>query len=206
MSFHFDLSVKPPEGNDEMTNFLSHSLVEFFGANPRRLNEVIYIILRQDRISLRMLDWFIVNYSRRNSVRYRVDGAIFYVYENYKAQLRAYSKKRFDPFRRFGRFTMTTLHPQTQQPVSFETTIGQLCFFKWCIQNRVIAYIRRHFIEIFNVLKRKRINRNKGADKFDQELDELLVESDAPSGYSTPWGEGSESLDGVDSPYVVRFD
>jgi len=62
----------------------------------------------------------------------------FNVYQSYKAQLKAYSKKRFDPFCRRERTLFTC------GDTSLETTIGQLNFFKWAIANLVIDYIEIH--------------------------------------------------------------
>ena len=62
---------------------------------------------------------------------------------NYKLKLKAYSKKRFDPFCRWDRITIP--YNDNSQVV---TTIGQLNFFKWALENKVIEYIELHYKEI----------------------------------------------------------
>jgi len=68
----------------------------------------------------------------------------FNVYNSYKSQLKAYSKKRFDPFCRRER--IETLINNTY----LNTTIGQLNFFRWIINNNVIDYIQENIIDIEN--------------------------------------------------------
>ena len=66
----------------------------------------------------------------------------FNVYVRYKAQLKSYSKKSFDPFCRKDRIT------DWGPDGNITTTIGQLNFFKWAIQNNVLQYIEDNLSEI----------------------------------------------------------
>ena len=75
------------------------------------------IINGQSKISLRVMDWFVTNYSKKNNISYLInkDGNIinsisdnqtgkeFVVYLDYKLQLKGYQKKQFDPFCRRSR-------------------------------------------------------------------------------------------------------
>ena len=65
----------------------------------------------------------------------------FKVYNDYKLKLKAYSKRRFDPFCRWDRIKM----PFGNKEYSIETTIGQLNFFKWAIENKIIRYIEENY-------------------------------------------------------------
>ena len=65
------------------------------------------------------------------------------VHHSYKSQLKAYSKKRFDPFCRRNRILF-----RFDEDNELETTIGQLNFFRWTIQNSVLTYISEHLEEI----------------------------------------------------------
>ena len=65
----------------------------------------------------------------------------FKVYNDYKLKLKAYSKKRFDPFCRWDRITIPY-----KQDSHIQTTIGQLNFFKWAIENNVIHYIEQNYL------------------------------------------------------------
>ena len=58
-------------------------------------------------------------------------------------KLKAYSKKRLDPFCRWERINIPYKNGS-----SIETTIGQLNFFKWALENKVIDYIEQHYDEI----------------------------------------------------------
>ena len=58
-------------------------------------------------------------------------------------KLKAYSKKRFDPFCRWERVQFPYDNDR-----SIQTTIGQLNFFKWAIENKVIDYINNNYKDI----------------------------------------------------------
>jgi hypothetical protein len=60
----------------------------------------------------------------------------FLVHDNYKCQLKEYNKKNFDPFCRWTRIRM--YYDKTK---FFFTTVAQLNFFKWAIENYVLDYI-----------------------------------------------------------------
>jgi hypothetical protein len=60
------------------------------------------------------------------------------VYLAYKAHLKAYSKKMFDPFCRWKRI----------QFLGMNTTVGQLNFFEWAIQDEVLDYLEAHYEDI----------------------------------------------------------
>jgi len=134
------------------------SLHAFFG-NTYNRDQLISVLSDDKKISLRSIDWFITNYSKKNNIYYLIysdednnpsfdDENNEYrnnmnVFHSYKSQLKAYSKKRFDPFCRRDRilFKMDENH-------SVETTIGQLNFFRWAISNLVINYIELYKDEI----------------------------------------------------------
>ena len=59
---------------------------------------------------------------------------------DYKLKLKAYSKKRFDPFCRWERINIPYKNGDYIQ-----TTIGQLNFFKWALENEVINYISDNY-------------------------------------------------------------
>ena len=90
------------------------------------------------RVSLRVLDWLVTNYSKKNNIVYTatVDGCTvaFNMFLEYKCQLKAYSKRHFDMFCRRERIEFRGLR----------TTVGQLNFFKWAISSGVLAYARQH--------------------------------------------------------------
>tara|TARA_B100000768_G_scaffold178033_1_gene193140 strand:- start:1511 stop:1939 length:429 start_codon:yes stop_codon:yes gene_type:complete len=98
-------------------------------------------------ISLRNLEWFITNYSKKNNLTYKTrDGKLFSVHCAYKSSLDGYSKKLFDPFCRSNK--MQYIVPGTSDKIS--TTVAQLNFIRWCIKNSIVDYIRNHHSDLFN--------------------------------------------------------
>lgn len=110
------------------------------------LDKMLKIITGESRISLRIVDWFATNYAKKNYTLYTIEQTIdnvcrrFKVYDDYKLKLKAYSKKRFDPFCRWERISI----PYTNGKF-IETTIGQLNFFKWALENKVVDYIEGNY-------------------------------------------------------------
>lgn len=124
-------------GCNTQDNLLLNNLMLFY-TNETYLNTMLQIITGESKISLRIVDWFATNYAKKNFTIYDIDEEKrrFKVYEDYKLKLKAYSKKRFDPFCRWERICIPY-----KENKSIETTIGQLNFFKWAIENKVIDYI-----------------------------------------------------------------
>ena len=96
-------------------------------------------------ISLRVIDWFVTNYSREHDITYTLPhtGKPFNVHESYKSQLKAYSKRQFDPFCRRNRINF-----YYKEDSKVVTTVGQLNFFRWAIEHHVIDYVREHLADI----------------------------------------------------------
>ena len=105
------------------------------------LENMLNIINGKSNISLRIVDWFVTNYSKNNfTVIEQTNGLRLKVYNDYKLKLKAYSKRRFDPFCRWDRITVPL-----DSTRSIETTIGQLNFFKWALENNIIKYINDYY-------------------------------------------------------------
>ena len=105
-------------------------------------SKMLNIINGNSTISLRIIDWFTTNYSKKYFITYINNNKRFNVYNDYKLQLKAYSKKRFDPFCRWDRISIP------YNDVEILTTIGQLNFFKWAIENNIIEYIEQNIKNI----------------------------------------------------------
>ena len=125
-------------------DLLMQSLINFF-TNREYLDQVIPIITGKSKVSLRILDWFVTNYSKKNNTHFQVEDINskvknFIVYLDYKAQLKAYSKKSFDPFCRRERISFID-HDNKE----LITTVGQLNFFRWGIENNILSYINENF-------------------------------------------------------------
>lgn len=126
-------------------NLLLNNLLEFY-KNEENLNKLISIITGESKISLRIIDWFSTNYSKKNYTNYLIvesnETIRFKVYTDYRLKLKAFSKKRFDAFCRSKRTSI----PYKNNFI--ETTLGQLNFFQWAIKNKIIEYIETHYEEI----------------------------------------------------------
>jgi hypothetical protein len=115
-------------------------IVAFFRVE-KHIDLLLGILLTDKyKLSLRIIDWFVTNYSKKHNIVIERHGKPFIVYLEYKSQLKAYSKKQFDPFCRRAR-----IHFEYAQGTNFETTIGQLNFFRWAIENNIIDYIMTHY-------------------------------------------------------------
>ena len=125
-------------------DLLMKNLMDFYD-NRDNLIKMMNIINGESPISLRIVDWFVTNYAKKYYTVYALNTARFKVYNEYKLRLKAYSKKRFDPFCRWDRISV----PYDADNY-METTIGQLNFFKWAIETQVIGYIEANYKEIEN--------------------------------------------------------
>ena len=134
---------------------LLNNLLEFYKEEDN-LTRMLKIITGESKISLRIVDWFATNYAKKNYTLYEMtnkngENVRFKVYFDYKLKLKAYSKKRFDPFCRWDRISIPY-----KDGTCIETTIGQLNFFKWAIENKVINFIE----ENYEIIEKDMNNRN----------------------------------------------
>jgi len=119
-----------------------NSLQRFYAAHPER-EELVKLLEGTSNMSLRLIDWFVTNYAKQHSTSYIVNGQEFLVYTNYKSQLKAYSKKLFDPFCRRERIMF-----QLPDTAAFMTTVGKLNFFRWAVEKGVLNYIQLNLATI----------------------------------------------------------
>jgi hypothetical protein len=192
---------------------LLDSLLKFY--NDSKKKDIVMSVVKQNAdISLRLLDWLVTNYSKKFNVHYELsatnkDGYIpsnknFNLWIDYKNQLKAYSKKQFDPFCRRQRIFISA-----ENKVSFVsdteyslyesykdgllTTVGQLNFFRWAITNRVVDYASKNLDLIESDMlssadkrtttkKKTKRSRTKAQDQAQaQEPSEETVEDQEPS-------------------------
>ena len=159
-----------------MNSVLYESLHKYY-SNDKNINKFNDSINGENKISLRIIDWFVTNYSKKFNVFYEIyetptgkytfnpEGNILYkqinIYHAYKSQLKSYSKKKFDPFCRRDRLNFNCNN------INIETTIGQLNFFKWAIDNMIIDYISHYYEDIENDMNIC-YNNNKKMKKKDE--------------------------------------
>jgi hypothetical protein len=138
-----------------MTNYctqnslLLNNLMKFYNVDSN-LDKILPIINGESEISLRLIDWFVTNYAKKNFTVYKKGKDRFKVYIDYKLKLKAYSKKRFDPFCRWDRINI----PYKDNNY-IQTTIGQLNFFRWALENEIISYIKKNTKNIINDMNKR---------------------------------------------------
>jgi hypothetical protein len=134
------------------------SLQRFYSNHPE-IDKVLGYLNGDAPLSLRVIDWFVTKYSRKNFVRYHHNGQEFLVYLSYKGQLKAYSKQYFDPNCRRERIMFKI--PGHEQ---FLTTIGKLNFFRWALESKILDYIEANKDEIksgYNAYLKETIQQQK---------------------------------------------
>lgn len=126
--------------------------LENFYENDDNFNKMYKYVCkpRESKVSLRVLEWFVINYAKKNNVGYefeKEDGTKDYiiVFSDYQNCLKGFKKVRLDPFCRKQRkgnhdCSIKFYHGD----IEIETTIGQLSFFKWAITNKVLDYVEEH--------------------------------------------------------------
>lgn len=149
-------------------NLLLSNLLDYY-KDEKIFNKLISIITGETKISLRIVDWFSTNYSKKYYTHYLIHDEYsnqqisFKVYIDYKLKLKAFSKKRFDAFCRSKRISI----PYKNKFI--ETTLGQLNFFQWAIKNKVIDYIETHYDEI-----EKDMNLRNSTSKNKSDINNML--------------------------------
>jgi hypothetical protein len=133
-------------------DLLLNKLMEFY-KQEENLDSMLSIINGESKISLRIVDWFATNYAKKYYTLYTLSESNkrFKVYMDYKLKLKAYSKKRFDPFCRWERINIPY-----KNGTFIQTTIGQLNFFKWALENEVIKFINDNY----TIIEKDMNNRN----------------------------------------------
>jgi hypothetical protein len=119
-----------------------HEIAAFYDDDMCSLVLVPMVTQTMD-ISLRMVDWLLVNWAKKNKILTRTpDGKeVINIYSTYKDHLKHYRRKLFDPFRRRERIYFA--HPR--DPATFlSTTVGQLNFTFWAVKYGIFETCRKH--------------------------------------------------------------
>jgi|TARA_B110000285_G_scaffold211798_1_gene254822 hypothetical protein len=147
--------------------------IKKFFKEGNNIKELLEIVEGKTKLSLRIIDWFVTNYSKKNLIiihnkkkqierfgsskispktKKKLEEKFeeFNVHLNYKGQLKSFQKKQFDPFCRRERINFYYTSDKF-----FVTTVGQLNFFKWAINNNILEYIKNNI----NVIE-KDMNQN----------------------------------------------
>jgi|TARA_B110000211_G_C14023699_1_gene528829 hypothetical protein len=128
-------------------DILMNSLIQYYN-KKENIDKLLTIFKETSPISLRVIDWFVTNYSKKNKITFIINNnfyknKLFNVYDEYKQQLKGYSKKQFDPFCRRERIKFCY-----NENNHILTTVGQLNFFRWANENKIIEYIKNNLKDI----------------------------------------------------------
>ena len=153
-----DVVVKTSKDITGKQSLLMIPLTKFF-CQKRNIDILLNILEGKSKLSLRLIDWFVTNYSKKFNVVYNKNNYdsskqklksedysfndFFIVFNDYKSQLKEVSKKHFDPFCRRQR-----IHFYYTKEKFILTTVGQLNFFKWAIENNILKYIEENIKDI----------------------------------------------------------
>ena len=126
---------------EDKNDILLKSLLTFYKKNCNM--KIFYnYISKSSSISLRIFDFLCTKYVKNKNVIYFIEKngkkTPFNLNVAYKSQLKAYSKLQFDPFKRHERIEiLCPLSPDGK----VITTVGQLNFFRFAIDNKLIEWI-----------------------------------------------------------------
>lgn len=133
----------------EKEDLLQKNLKKFF--TKPKLQLMKGIIEDKKPVSIRKLEWFISVYSKKHNIEYIVRDKTFNVYNSYKnEQLKSYSKKYFDFFRRNN-----TIDVKISDKEILQTTVAQMNFFKWAMENDIIDYVIKNLSKINKEMNKK---------------------------------------------------
>jgi hypothetical protein len=151
------------ELNKKMQNLIQISsqenrlikIVENFYESLVNIKEFIEIINSKSDISIRLIDYFVTKYSKKNKITYKIDNNIFNIHQSYKQQLKNFQKKNFDPFARGIRI------PYYVGNVWIITTIGQLNFYQWFISNKILDHVIKNKETIESDMNKNKKNKTE---------------------------------------------
>jgi hypothetical protein len=158
------MTVANANAVDTKLSLLMNSLTEFY-KNPVYIDEIKRIVDQNSVISLRILDWFITNYAKKHRINLRASDQTIDVYQNYKLQLKSFSKKQFDPFCRKNKIVFYYTDSDY-----IETSCGQLCFFRWCFENNILSYVKNNLSDIEQDMKNSLKSKKTGNSQKRQPL------------------------------------
>ena len=128
-------------------SLLMKQLSEFY-VKQEYIDEIKSIVEQDNILSLRILDWFITNYSKKNRTIIQTKNGDLDVYMHYKLMLKSFNKSSFDPFCRKNKIQFYYTEDKY-----IETSCGQLCFFKWCFENNILNFVKENLTIIEGDMK-----------------------------------------------------
>jgi hypothetical protein len=117
-------------------------LKHFHEDRTKRL--LVPLISGHSYVSLRTLDWLVINFAKRHklTVLSPEDGQLVNIYEDYRVTLRYWKRLLFDTFRRGPRLFLD------MDGFTYSTTIGQLNFLYWAERKGILHFLVRNLTTI----------------------------------------------------------
>lgn len=101
---------------------------------------------------LRAFDWAVTNFAKGRPQLAVVDNTIVDPNIDYQSELKKHHRLLFDPFRRgthiFFELPTAGGPSGSSEMETHRTTVGQLCFIKWCVDHHVDRYVEAHLDDI----------------------------------------------------------
>jgi hypothetical protein len=167
-----------------MNNKTLSNLLEFYSNsyNLKLFVDVVVLKKKDKYIPLRVFEWFVTNYTKKNNIYYDIERPnskveTFYVYRSYQAQLKGNKKKEFDPFCRCEVKELQKLEYKDSDGkiYSFHTSIGQLNFFRWVIQNLIIDYITKNYTTIYDDMEKNYKNKTNKKTELSKSIYKSII-------------------------------
>jgi hypothetical protein len=132
---------------------------------PSLVEDVLLPLITQTSpVSLRALDWAVVNWSKKHNVvcSSTVPGQTTNIHHAYRGALAYWKRRLFDPFRRRDRITLNA------RGEAYETTLGQANFAFFTYESGILAYVIGHIDDIeedMNRVSRQQKRERREANK-----------------------------------------
>lgn len=105
---------------------------------------IVPLVEQTSSVSLRALDWAVVNWSKKNRVLcVSAQGNVVSMHDAYKDALHFWKRRLFDPFRRRRRVVL--VYGEGEE---VETTLGQTNFMHFALVTGILAYVTTNIYDI----------------------------------------------------------
>lgn len=150
-----DLSITSSSSTSSSTTNKINKYMDIIDTFYNKLTDdmiykIIDIINRKSKISLRLIEWFVSKYTQNHIIEiYDINGLPMNIYNSYHIKTKIYEKKYFDLFRRVN---VIQYKFKNKDDMIIDTTISQLNFFKWLIENNIYYYIENNIDELIEIM------------------------------------------------------
>tara|TARA_B100000886_G_scaffold310737_1_gene245657 strand:+ start:79 stop:759 length:681 start_codon:yes stop_codon:yes gene_type:complete len=217
------ISKSPPRKLSIKQDLLLNKIKKFF-KDENNIKDLLEIVEGKTKLSLRIIDWFVTNYSKKNLIiihnkkkqierfagskispktKKKLEEKFeeFNVHLNYKAQLKSFQKKQFDPFCRRQRINFYYTNDK-----HFVTTVGQLNFFKWAIENNILQYIKDN-IDVIEKDMNQNIKKSKSLKNKNPNMSsKVFCENKTRQKRRELSNSATKTINKINSEIVLDFD